>query len=248
MSVNKVGHRIVWLDEINSTNDFAAGLAKEENSHGKVIATLYQSEGRGQRGSNWDSEPNQNLLFSVILHPTTIEVQKQFILSKLAAVSVCDLLKPLVSNVSIKWPNDIYIGSCKVAGILIENSFSSAMLDTTIIGIGINVNQDAFSADLPNPTSLLLEVDKRFDINELLVTFCDIFERRYSDLIRNAGDSLSSNYFSLLYRKDEYCDYMADNVVFRAKIFGVRNSGELILETEDGKHREFTFKEVSFII
>jgi BirA family biotin operon repressor/biotin-[acetyl-CoA-carboxylase] ligase len=248
MNINRVGHRIVWFDKVNSTNDIASGLAKEKDSHGTVIATLFQSEGRGQRGSIWDSEPSQNLLFSVILHPTTIEVQKQFILSKLAAVSVCDTLQPLVSGVSIKWPNDIYINNCKIAGILIENSFSSPQLDTTIIGIGINVNQETFSSDLPNPTSLLLEVGKRFDANNLLKDFCASFERRYADLMNNVDNSIASDYFSLLYRKHDFYNYMANGEVFRAKIFGVRNSGELILETENGSHREYSFKEVSFVI
>jgi BirA family biotin operon repressor/biotin-[acetyl-CoA-carboxylase] ligase len=248
MNVKSIGHQIIWLDETSSTNDFASRLAREADSHGKIVATHFQSEGKGQRGSSWESEPDQNLLFSIILHPNFIEVQKQFILSKLASVSVCELLKSFVSGVSIKWPNDIYINNSKVAGILIENSFSSSTLETTIIGIGLNVNQRLFPTDLPNPTSLHVETNQEHNVNDLLAKICEIFNKRYNELMTTVDNNISADYFALLYRKGEYHSYKADDTIFRAKIFGVRDSGELILETDSGSYREFAFKEVSFVI
>jgi BirA family transcriptional regulator, biotin operon repressor / biotin---[acetyl-CoA-carboxylase] ligase len=245
---NSSRFRIVWLDKVASTNDYASSVESDPSSHGLVIVADYQSEGRGQRGSRWESKKGENLLFSIVLHPTWLKVKHQFLLSKLIAVSVCSTLANSVDNVSIKWPNDIYIGSKKVGGILIENSFSGATLDSSIIGVGINVNQTEFDITLPNPTSLQLETDKFIDKKELLDSICIIFWENYSLLSKGQVEQVNSNYFVNLFRRDGFHPYFADGKNFVAKILGVRNSGELLLETEDGLVREFYFKEVEFLL
>jgi BirA family biotin operon repressor/biotin-[acetyl-CoA-carboxylase] ligase len=189
-----------------------------------------------------------NLLFSIVLKPSFLKVQRQFLLSKVAALAVCDALSPLVKEVSIKWPNDICISNSKIAGILIENSFSTSYLDSSVIGIGINVNQKEFTDAIPNPTSLILEIGKEFDIPTLLDSICKAFDLRYQSLEAANDELISAEYFQMLFRKEDYYSYRAQEEVFRARIFGVRDSGELILQTDRGELKEFAFKEVSFVI
>ncbi|MFP4556313.1 MAG: biotin--[acetyl-CoA-carboxylase] ligase [Bacteroidales bacterium] len=248
MKYPEIGRKIIWLDEVSSTNDYANAISKDVETHGVVVVANFQDEGRGQRGNSWESEQGKNLLCSILLWPTFLEVQNQFLLSKVASLAVCDVLKSKVANVSIKWPNDIYVNNCKIGGILIENSFSSPYLDSSIVGLGVNLNQKDFLQDLPNPTSLLLETGKEYSVKNFLDDLCAAFDQRFNSLIGGNPEKLSDDYFDILFRKDSYYNYRAEGEVFKAKIVGVKNSGELILETEKGTQRVFAFKEVSFVV
>jgi BirA family biotin operon repressor/biotin-[acetyl-CoA-carboxylase] ligase len=168
------------------------------------------------------------------------------LLSKAASLGVYDTLKPLFPDTSIKWPNDIYISNNKIAGILIENSFSSKMLGSSIIGIGLNVNQQNFSDELPNPTSMMNEIGKKVDVVELLNSLLKSINARYQMLIDGKIDTLSKDYFHALYHKNDYYNYKAKGKRFTARVVDVRESGELVLETTKGEILEFGFKEVSF--
>lgn len=243
-----VGDRVIWLHYVNSTNDYAAKYSRDSSSHGLIVVADYQTEGKGQRGNTWESQLGVNLLFSLVLKPSFLKVQRQFLLSKVTALAVCDTIAPLVSGISIKWPNDIYINNSKVAGILIENSFSTSFLDSSIIGVGLNVNQNDFSDDIPNPTSLFRNLNQEISSIDLLDRFCECFDLRYNMLVDGDEGIISNDYFELLYRKDSYYNYQSNNERFKAKIFGVRDSGELVLQTDSGELREYAFKEVSFII
>ena len=247
MQQNRIGHKIQWFNELDSTNDYASAIAKDSLSHGVVVATHFQKAGRGQRGNQWESALGLNLLFSVILKPHFLEVQKQFLLSKAVALSLCDVIADIVSGVSIKWPNDIYVNDKKVAGILIEHSFSSAMLDTSIVGVGLNVNQAEFAESIPNPTSLMLEQGNEHDIKKLLGIICDALDKRYSQLFYDEK-GISDSYIERLYRFGNFYTFRASDTTFVAKIVGVRNSGELILETSEGKTFEFAFKEIEYVL
>ncbi|HPF92609.1 MAG TPA: biotin--[acetyl-CoA-carboxylase] ligase [Tenuifilaceae bacterium] len=247
MQQNRIGHKIQWFDELDSTNDYASAIAKDPLSHGVVVATHFQKAGRGQRGNQWESAKGLNLLFSVILKPHFLEVQKQFLLSKAVALSLCDVIVDIVSGVSIKWPNDIYVNDKKVAGILIEHSFSSAMLDTSIVGVGLNVNQAKFAESIPNPTSLMLEQGEVLGVKHLLQGICDALDKRYSQLF-SEEKRISDSYIERLYRYEKYYSFKANNKMFVAKIVGVRNSGELILETSEGKTFEYAFKEIEYVL
>ena len=147
------------------------------------------------------------------------------------------------SGVAIKWPNDIYIGNKKVAGILIENSVSGNDLQHSIIGIGINVNQEIFSAQLPNPTSLKLITGKEFDLKECLEQLCSSIEKRYLQL-RNSSKKIDSDYLKNLCRFEEWANYNYKGEKVKAKITGVSKIGKLILETEKGGRLECDFKEI----
>lgn len=241
---------VKWYDVVKSTNDICMQQAKIGAAEGLVVAAYFQEQGRGQRGNTWESESHQNLTFSILVRPVFLGVEEQFLISKVIAVSVCDWIGAHLpgDKVAIKWPNDIYIDNSKVAGILIENSFSSSRLDLSVIGVGINLNQTHFPGDLPNPTSMLLEAQKLFNITSSLDEVISCFNARYAQLQSGDTEILGSDYFGRLYRHDMYYTYMANGDEFRARIVGVKPTGELILRTIDGKEQFFAFKELSFVI
>lgn len=249
-SNNSLVFKTVWHDKVSSTNDICMDSARNGGDEGVVVAAKYQEQGRGQRGNSWESEQGLNLTFSILLLPNFLRVDEQFLISKIAAISVCDWISAYLKDkhVAIKWPNDIYIDNNKVAGILIENTFSSSTLDISVVGIGINLNQREFSTDLPNPTSLSIETNQVFDLKISLEEFLSCFNERYRQAKSGEVALIDSEYLNKLYRKDIYCTYRASNDEFKAKIVGVKPTGELMLQTEKGEERSFAFKEVVFVI
>jgi len=241
-----IGKEIVWFEKVNSTNLYASKLGKDFANDGLVVASKFQTEGRGQRGNSWESNPGENLTFSILIFPRFLEVQKQFLISKFVSMGVFDVVNAIADDVSIKWPNDIYIKNCKVGGILIENSFSSEFMDSCTIGIGLNVNQQVFPDDLPNPTSLASVTGNKLEIVEVLDSILKSLNSRYQQLVDGEWEKLSEDYFRALYHKNDYYSYKANGKKFTARVVDVRESGELVLETTDGEILEFGFKEVSF--
>jgi BirA family biotin operon repressor/biotin-[acetyl-CoA-carboxylase] ligase len=150
-------------------------------------------------------------------------------------------------GIRIKWPNDIYAGNKKIAGILIENVVSGNHIIRSIAGIGLNVNQEHFSGDLPNPTSLLLETGCHFDMTELLDQITERMEYWYNVLYREEYSIIDREYLNHLYGLNEIRAFVNDGKKFMAKITGVDKSGELVLETEGGRKIMFGFKEIEFI-
>lgn len=244
----QITFRVERYNRVSSTNDICMKGAGEGATEGLVVAARFQEQGRGQRGNSWESEEGLNLTFSILLRPSFLRVENQFLLSKMASVAICDWLTGKADRVAVKWPNDIYIGNCKAAGILIENSFCSSFIEVSVVGIGLNLNQRQFSSDLPNPTSVALSTGKDYQPDEALEELIECISARYCQLKEGDTDLLSNDYFNLLYRKDTYCLYRGKEGDFLAKIHGIKPSGELILETDAGELKAFGFKEVLFII
>ena len=164
-----IGSKLIFLKNLPSTNTYAASLVKEkEVSEGTIIYTNYQSAGRGQGWNKWESEENKNLLISIILFPSMIKPAEQFLLSMAVSLGICDFLDLYTTTISIKWPNDIYVNNDKIAGILIENSIMGDLIEHTIAGIGININQSKFLSDAPNPVSLTNLTGGQFDLSQCL--------------------------------------------------------------------------------
>ena len=148
----KIGTYIERIDQLESTNNYAASLLLTKRlPDGSIIVTNSQIGGRGQGSNKWESEPDRNLTFSIILYPDFVEITKQFEISKAISLGVADFLQSHVNDVSIKWPNDIYIRKAKVAGILLEYSIRRSRISSCIVGIGLNINQIKFLSDAPNP-------------------------------------------------------------------------------------------------
>ena len=167
---------IIVFNELDSTNNYANQLVKEKAAQGTVVLAHYQESGRGQVGNFWESERDKNLLFSVILYPGFLEAGKQFYISKAVSLALADLLKEQLNDVKIKWPNDIYVGEKKIAGILIENTVKGITLDSSIVGVGLNVNQERFFSDARNPVSMKQLLKKDFDIQDILKAFLQKLE------------------------------------------------------------------------
>lgn len=235
-----------WLDKVDSTNSYCMGMANNGKPEGYAVAAFYQEQGRGQRGNSWESEDGKNLTFSLLLRPTFLRVEEQFLLSKVVALSICDWIKPHGETATIKWPNDIYVGDKKVAGILIENSFSSQVLDLSVVGIGLNLNQTNFSTDIPNPTSMMLLTNKQFRPEIVLSELVASIQARYYQLKHGQKELLPEDYLKSLYKFQHYFNYSSSEGKFKAKIIGVQPTGKLILETDEGQQLSFGFKEVSF--
>lgn len=214
-----------------------------------VVWAECQSAGRGQRGHTWHSNEGVNLTFSTVLKPTFLTAVEQFMLSEVVALSLVDALAEYGVECRIKWTNDIYAGDKKIAGVLIEQSLAGDTIARTVVGIGLNVNQREFPADLPNPTSIVVERGAECERREVLECFLKHLEKWYSRLERGEREAIESAYNYRLYRRDEFHAYaLPSGEKFEAAIRGVRATGHLVLEHRDGSFGEYAFKEVEFVI
>jgi BirA family biotin operon repressor/biotin-[acetyl-CoA-carboxylase] ligase len=241
------GERL-FFDTLSSTNDrMLAMLIDDSPAEGTVIYTAFQTGGRGHMGNTWQSEKGKNLLFSILLLPDFLMHSKQFEISKIISLALADIIGAHCKNVSIKWPNDVLSGGKKIAGILIENTVTGSRINRSVAGIGLNVNQVHFSSDIPNPTSLLLETGCQFDMTELLDQLIGRIEFWYNVLYRDELENIDREYLRNLYGINEIREFKRGGNKFLAKITGVEQTGELVLELESVKKQKFGFKEIEFI-
>lgn len=241
------------IDCTPSTNVLLAEMLKTDNlKSGFVVATDFQSAGKGQADNSWETEHGKNLTFSILFCPKNLTVDKHFILSQavsLAVKSVLDQYLPESENeqFKIKWSNDIYWREQKICGILIENTLKGKQIINSIIGIGLNINQLHFSSNAPNPVSLIKITGKKIENpNEIMKKICQKIIFFLND--RNNYEQLKLQYFNALYRKDGFYNYRTDkNLTFAAKIVEVQDDGKLILETAEKNRQGFYFKEIAFV-
>lgn len=247
------------LDEIDSTNNFLRHLNTPDDYQMTLVTAEYQTAGRGADTNRWESAKGENLLLSLRVKPANLPVSRMFVLSETTALAISDVLGaflPLTPSkrgrgVSIKWPNDIYYGDSKVAGILIENDLQGAQVLHSIIGVGINVNQRRFLSDAPNPRSLAdivgHDVERRFVLERFMERFTHLFGQ-IEDGRPEALDALHENYKNHLYRFGEEHTYSDKDGTFRATLTDVEPSGHLILRDTNGTLRRYAFKEVKWEI
>ncbi len=245
-----VGRTLHDLQELASTNEYALALLSKSNPpEGTVISTPCQTDGRGQIGSKWESEPGKNINLSIILYPDFLEVRQQFRLSQAISLAVCDFVKNYLPSfqVAIKWPNDIYVANLKIAGILIQNTLMNNCIRASVAGIGININQTEFLSHPPNPTSLTLQTGRVYDLRELVPALCHFVETRYLQLKSGKMVFLQGDYLRCLYRFGEPCAYQrANGEVFHGAISGLEESGKLKLSV-NGREEVFGLKELKFL-
>ena len=246
-----------YLPKTGSTNHAAR---EKEYQNGTLVLAERQTAGRGQRGNRWSSAPGENLTFSVVLHPDFLPVHRQFYLSKAVCLALADTLEGFLDSpaepaqetgpspkkkpggVFIKWPNDIYVGARKIVGILIENDLSRETLSRSIVGIGINVNQTRFPAELPNPTSLALETGSAHELTEVLGAF-------YRPL--GALEEIDRDYLGKIFRlgtDSRFADGHSGEP-FLGTITGVLPGGELeVLHSADSRKKHYLFKEIEYLL
>ena len=242
-----IGSKIERIDELGSSNNYAATqLLTKRLPEGIVFVANSQVDGRGQVSNRWESEPNKNLTFSILLYPDFLEIMKQFEISKTISLGVVDFLKELTDHVSIKWPNDIYIGAKKAAGILIENSIRIDKISSCIVGIGLNINQQLFISDAPNPVSLTQLTGLTYNLEEALSQLCQKIDVRYHQLRKGDFRQIDEDYIEMLYQLGNWYNYSDENGDFEGLIIGVDQIGRLMIETREGNIKKYHFKEVVF--
>ena len=239
---------IRYHKELVSTNEaLALMLTSGDLAEGTIVQAGYQSHGKGHAGNIWQSEADKNLLFSILLKPVFLSPDRQFDLSRIVSLGLLDLLKVHCPDASIKWPNDMYIGDRKIAGILIENGLQGNLILHSIAGIGLNVNQSEFEPAIQSPTSLYLEKGCHFDIQNLLQDLLEHLEDWYGILLSANRDKIYKSYMENLYCWGIWTDFQAGEEVFIGRILEVLPGGELMLEKEDGEQRKYGFKEIEFL-
>ena len=241
-----LGQMKMHLPSVDSTNNYAANLLKEGLIlHGTVILADEQTNGRGQRGSVWQSQPGMNLQMSLVLTFNNLELSDQRFLNSFVSVALIKFLERFGVEAKIKWPNDILVENKKIAGILIENQLNKNQLKSAIVGIGLNVNQVDFG-DLP-ATSLKKEIGNFVSVSEVLdslllqlnIYFNKFQVHRYSDLEKDYLDYLWG------FKKEK--NFEDKNGLFSGTITGITESGLLIILTSEGE-KKYDIKEVNFVL
>ncbi len=246
--MTKRDKKIIVLNELESTNNYASRLILSDAAEeGTVVLTHFQTSGRGQAGNGWESERGKNLLASVILFPEFLNAAKQFAISKIVSLALTGFLEREIEGVSIKWPNDIYVGNRKIAGILIENTVKGNSLASSVVGIGLNLNQEKFLSDAPNPVSLKQITGKDYDAETVVAGISGAVFSWYEKLKTGDFSEIDSSYFSKLYGVGEWRKFIKNDKIFEARIIGVGEFGQLRLEKRSGVVDEFMFKEVEFV-
>ena len=230
---------IKHIEETDSTNRWM----RENGSENLVVVADYQTAGKGCGSNSWESERGQNLLFSVMIRPEGLLAKNQFIITQITSVALCrTLYKYLLSQIFIKWPNDIYVGDRKICGVLIENRLQGSMIKDSIIGIGLNVNQTEFKSDAPNPVSIKQLTCRDTDRKQLL----DDFLAELNECCKSP--TIIADYKSRLYRREGMHRYSSGTETFKARIIDVKDDGRLVLEDEQSIAHMYRFKEVQFVI
>ena len=242
------GRQLLWLPACPSTNSEAHQLLRENRaSDGCTVITDDQTAGRGQRGNTWEAAPGENLTLSVVWLPTFLVASEQFALSQAVALGVYDwaqALLPDAPQLRLKWPNDLYFGAKKLGGILIENSLSGLKIQSSVVGIGMNVNQQHFA--VPTATSLGALTGRHFQREALAAALLECLERRYLQLRAGQVSTLRHDYLAALYRYQEYHDYEVAGRPVRGQIVGVEADGRLAVEIA-GQVQRFGLQEIRYL-
>ena len=243
-----IGKYIIRLHSTESTNNYAnSQLRANEVAEGTVFLAYEQSAGRGQMANFWESEPGQNLTFSIVVYPHFLDIRRQFMLSKAVTLGIYRALTKYVDDLHIKWPNDIYAGNQKLGGILIENSIMYSSIKSAVIGIGINVNQNLFLSKAPNPVSLKILTNQEYDCELVLSEILSQIDFYYTMLQKGEQEFIDLEFISVLYRLHEKHWFKSEQEIFEGQIIGVNEIGQLLIRNENGEVLDFHFKEVEFL-
>lgn len=236
-----------YLSEIDSTNSYALEELKANNAkEGHVFYTFNQKRGKGQQGNVWQSERGKNLLFSLLVKPK-VQVENQFVISQCVALGLKYYLDSLaVGKVEIKWPNDILVNQRKVAGILIENVLEGRLIANSIIGVGLNVNQNTFPIFNRVATSIKSLTGESYDLEKELNLLLGSLQRAFEEYRRYGVSYVKTHYLESLYGYNKPLQLQDNQGTFKGKIADIENSG-LLRVWRNGKLCLFDLKELVFI-
>lgn len=241
---------IINIKTTTSTNFFLKKLVNKQHlKEWTIISAEIQTFGRGQKKNHWESEPSKNITCSILLYPHFLPIKKIFLLSEIIAIGIKKALNIYVKQgITIKWPNDIYFKDQKIAGILIENEITNQKFSHSIVGIGLNVNQQIFKSNAPNPISLKQITGTEINTNTLLKQVTEQIIYWYNKLKFSQNKLISQTYHNFLYHKKGLHLYKDKNELFKASIELVTEEGILHLKTEKKENRYYSFKDVSLVM
>lgn len=240
---------LIILPETDSTNNYLTQLCNEQQSAVREFTTVIaerQTAGKGQRGNSWESEDCRNITFSFVLYPTFIEARRQFILSQIVSLSIKEELDEWTKGISIKWPNDIYWNEKKICGILIENDLSGHHIGRSISGIGVNINQETFRSDAPNPVSLKQITGQEHERYLILANIMRRLKEYYillqTDSSGNAANCIAERYARSLFRREGFHRYADADGEFLARLLCVEPDGRFILEDQAERYADICLR------
>lgn len=242
-----IGKNLIYLPTCQSTNDEAADLLRLGKApEGTVVITDYQTAGRGQRGNQWLARAGENFTLSLILRPNFLIPSQQFHLNIAVSLGIYDFFSSFLhEHLKIKWPNDLYWENVKLGGVLIENTLHRARIESSIIGMGLNINQLEF--DHPRATSLRRLTGTEYLLEELLPQLMAALEKNYLLLRNGHYGLLKTRYLQNLYRyQEKHLFSRGNNEIFSGMIAGVADSGLLAIQIEN-RLEYFDFKEISYV-
>ena len=236
----------IKLNKIDSTNRFLLEFNKYSKISGPIVVTAeYQSEGRGRASKSWFSNRGENLLISLLLNHK-LHINKKFDLSILISLALKDFLSNYLNDeIYIKWPNDLIINNKKIAGFIIDNLVQNSSIHTSVIGIGINVNQIKFNSFSLLATSIALENNCNYNIDDIKNNLLSCIENRYIDFVKNS--TLHNEYLNHLYLKDKFSFFEINLKRVEAKIINVSEKGELFVQFKNNKIERFLLDEIKFL-
>ena len=239
---------IISVSGINSTNDHLRELHKAAKlPEGTVILADFQHKGKGRGENSWYSGNGMNILMSILLFPK-IKTEQFFFLTEMVSLALIEMLSEINIKAKIKWPNDIYVGDKKIGGILIENTLTSDIIESSIIGVGLNVNEEKFPDDLPNPVSIKNISGKDHNREVLTDSLLEKLSDHFNSLLAGQTDSMHTKYNTHLFRKKQLSKFSINGIQFEATIYLVQKDGMIVLETTDGEQKQFAFGELEMLI
>ncbi len=269
---------MIELDVIGSTNTFLKDYRPFRPIDVTLVTAEFQTAGRGQAGNSWESRHGENLLFSLALSALQVPATEMFVISEAIALAIREAIIPPLAqleetldlsrtrgewegtpSVTVKWPNDIYVGDSKIAGILIENDLQGSTITRSIIGCGVNINQQRFlfptlsptgsddEKPAPTPISLRQLLGQNTERRFVLDAIMEHFMRHYDALQRGDFCEIHAAYRAALYRGIGLHPFRDADGSFNAAIEGVEPTGHLLLRDTTGRQRRYAFKEVAFL-
>lgn len=247
INTNFVGKNIIYSATCPSTNQLAAQLlTKKKLTEGTLVITAHQTHGKGQYGSKWVSTPYKSLTFSLVFYPTFLKARKCFSITIVISLAIYQALSQYITDgLKIKWPNDLYGHHLKLGGILIENFVQGKKLATSIVGIGLNINQANF--DFEGATSVLRMSGQTVALPRLLSQLLEMIEKNYIQLKAHGIADLQEAYHQHLYWIGETHIFQDQEGCFKGEITGIDRYGRLVIQKSDGRVKHYGLKEVIFV-
>jgi len=240
---------IIKLDAIGSTNDYLKDLAQEKPlSDYTIVSTRNQTEGKGQRRNNWTSEAGKNLTISILKLNTTLKSEDQFRISIHVGLALIHTLDQYgIPDLALKWPNDIMSGQRKICGILIENKLRGQKIVHSVIGIGLNVNQESFPG-LPNAVSMKQIIGEEVDLDTLLLEIRESLQREFKANEQQKWKLLRDRYENILFQAGNWVEFKEDGISLMGLLKGITQTGQLNITLEDGNMRSLSQGELQWLL